>query len=258
MIDAITPLLITLDEAPNIARTLDMLSWARRIVVVDSGSVDGTLEILAQYPQVDRFDRPFDSFAGQCNYGLAQIRTEWVLSLDADYELSEELVRELSNLRQLESVAGFRASFVYRINGRALRGNLYPPRIVLHRVGGAHYQNVGHGHQVVISGEVRALIGVIYHDDRKPLSRWLVSQQRYAQLEADYLLNAAPQSLSTSARIRRMAWPAPVLVFLYALIVKRCLLDGWRGWYYALQRLLAETLIALEIIDQRLRRGFRS
>jgi len=63
MIDAITPLVITLDEAPNIARTLDKLTWARRIVVVDSGSVDGTIEILKRYPQVDRFDRPFASFA---------------------------------------------------------------------------------------------------------------------------------------------------------------------------------------------------
>jgi len=86
MIDAITPLVITLDEAPNIARTLDKLTWARRIVVVDSGSVDGTIEILKRYPQVDRFDRTFDSFAEQCNFGLAQVQTEWVLSLDADYD----------------------------------------------------------------------------------------------------------------------------------------------------------------------------
>jgi len=86
MIDAITPLVVTLDEAPNIARTLDKLTWARRIVVVDSGSVDGTIEILKRYPQVDRFDRTFDSFAEQCNFGLAQVQTEWVLSLDADYD----------------------------------------------------------------------------------------------------------------------------------------------------------------------------
>jgi glycosyltransferase involved in cell wall biosynthesis len=102
-------------------------------VVVDSGSVDGTIEILKRYPQVDRFDRPFDSFAEQCNFGLAQVQTEWVLSLDADYELSDDLVRELAELKP-QTAAGFCASFVYRIDGRSLRGTIYPPRIVLYRV----------------------------------------------------------------------------------------------------------------------------
>ena len=73
LFDGITPLLITFNEAPNIARTLDKLGWARRIVVVDSGSSDGTLEILARYPQVALFTRVFDNFADQCNFGLAQV-----------------------------------------------------------------------------------------------------------------------------------------------------------------------------------------
>ena len=48
-----------------------------------------------------------------------------------------------------------------------------------------------------------------------------------------------------------MAWPAPVLVLLYTLFVKGAVLDGWPGWFYALQRLLAETVLTLEIIDRR-------
>jgi hypothetical protein len=62
------------------------------------------------------------------------------------------------------------------------------------------------------------------------------------------------KALRRNDRVRLAAWPAPIAVFIYALICKGCLLDGWRGWYYALQRLFAETLIALEIIDRRLRR----
>src|SRR5262245_12437844 len=133
LIEAITPLIITFDEAPNIARTLNKLAWARRIVVVDSGSTDGTLDVLARYPQVALFKRPFDNFADQCNFGLDQIESEWVLSLDADYELSDRLVEELANLRETDGVAGYRAYFVYRIYGRPLRGTLYPPRMVLYR-----------------------------------------------------------------------------------------------------------------------------
>jgi glycosyltransferase involved in cell wall biosynthesis len=254
VIEAITPLVITFDEVPNISRTIDKLAWARRVVVVDSGSTDGTLDVLARYPHIAVFKRGFDSFADQCNFGLAQIETEWALSLDADYELSEQLVAELSTLHETEGVAGYCASFVYRIHGRPLRGTLYPPRIVLYRAKNARYANEGHGHKVTVSGDVRPLSGVIYHDDRKPVSRWLASQQRYARLEADYLLQADARVLSTSDRVRRMAWPAPILLFFYVLVVKGCLLDGWRGWFYTLQRVLTECMIALELIDRRLRR----
>jgi hypothetical protein len=51
-----------------------------------------------------------------------------------------------------------------------------------------------------------------------------------------------------------MGWPAPIGVFFYTLLVKGCLLDGWAGWYYVLQRVIAEALIALELADRRLRR----
>jgi glycosyltransferase involved in cell wall biosynthesis len=252
-IESITPLILTYDEAPNITRTLDKLTWARRIVVIDSGSTDGTIELLASYPQVDVVRRPFDNFADQCNFGLTQVQTSWVLSLDADYELSGELVRELQELQETEAVRAYRVSFVYSIYGRHLRGSLYPPRTVLYRVLDAHYVNEGHGHRVRIPGQVRQLRGVIYHDDRKPLSQWLAAQQRYAQLEAEHLLRCNIQRLSSSDRVRRMAWPAPILVFLHTLILKGCLLDGWPGWLYVLQRTLAEITIALEIIDHRLK-----
>jgi glycosyltransferase involved in cell wall biosynthesis len=255
LIEAITPLIITFDEAPNIARTVDKLAWARRIVVVDSGSTDGTLDILARYPQVALFKRAFVSFADQCNFGLAQVESEWVLSLDADYEMSDRLVTELSNLRETEEVAGYCASFIYRVHGRPLRGTLYPPRIVVFRVRNGRYANEGHGHKVTVSGDVRALNGVIYHDDRKPLSRWLTSQQIYARLEADYLLKAGRGHLSAWDRLRRMAWPTPFCVFFYVLLVKGCLFDGWPGWFYTLQRVLAECMIALELIDRRLGRA---
>jgi glycosyltransferase involved in cell wall biosynthesis len=251
LIDDITPILITFNEAPNIARTLDKLKWARRIVVVDSGSSDGTLEILARYPQIALFSRAFDNFADQCNFGLAQVQTEWALSLDADYELSDQLVRELSGLRGEVGVAGYRASFIYRVHGRSLRGTLYPPRVVIYRVKNARYVNQGHGHKVVISGNVLVLRGVIYHDDRKPLSRWFASQQGYARSEADYLLKADEDTMSASDRLRRMAWPAPIVIFFYVLVVKGCLLDGWPGWFYALQRGVVECMIALEVIDRR-------
>ena len=255
MIEDITPVVITYNEAANIARTLGRLVWAERIVVVDSGSTDETIEIVRSFPQTELFHRPFDDFASQCNFGVAQVATDWVLSLDADYELSNPLLTELRGLRPNPATSGYRARFVYRINGRPLRGTLYPPRTVLYRKTKASYRNEGHGHRVMVVGEILPLSGVIFHDDRKPLARWFASQQRYACEEAEHLLASKRNSLSTTDLIRVAAWPAPFATFIYTLIFKGCLLDGWPGWYYALQRLLAEILIALEIIDRRLRRA---
>jgi glycosyltransferase involved in cell wall biosynthesis len=251
-IDDITPLLITYDEIQNIERTLARLAWARRIVVIDSGSTDGTLDVLARTPGVEVHHRAFDSFAGQCNFGLTLVTSEWVLSMDADYELSDALITELRALRPADGQAGFRARFIYRIHGRPLRGSLYPPRSVLYRVAGARYENEGHGHRIRIDGSVSDLKAPIYHDDRKPLARWLKSQLGYAAREAAHLLAAPRPSLSRADRLRLMGWPAPILVFLYVLVAKGALLDGPAGWFYAFQRLFAEVLLALELLDRRL------
>ena len=252
MRDQITPLIITYNEAPNIRRALDKLLWAQRIVVIDSGSTDGTIETLRGYPQVEVIYHPFVDFASQCNYGLTQVASPWVLSLDADYELSDTLMRELAFLAPPDSADGYRARFVYRIYGRPLRGSLYPPRTVLYRKDHALYRKEGHAHHVVLDGDVFSLDGVIYHDDRKPLKRWLTSQQSYARDEAAYLLDRPPSALRRTDKIRLMGWPAPIGVLFYTLLVKGCLFDGWPGWYYALQRTTAEMLIALEIVDRRL------
>src|SRR5262249_7058366 len=162
-----------------------------------------------------------------------------VLSLDADYELSHALVAELDNLRPDIETRGYYARFIYRIHGRSLRGTLYPPRIVLYRKEDASYRNEGHGHRVVVPGKILLLANQIFHDDRKPLARWFASQEQYAVKDADHLLSADPKSLSKVDRIRLVAWPAPPAVFVYTLVFKGCLLDGWQGWYYALQRLVA-------------------
>jgi hypothetical protein len=104
---------------------------------------------------------------------------------------------------------------------------------------------------LTIAEPVLPLRGRIYHDDRKPLARWIVSQQRYAREEAEFLLTQP--GLGRADRVRRTGWAGPIAVFFYTLLVKRCLFDGWPGWYYVFQRTVAELLLALELIDRRLR-----
>ena len=187
MLDQITPLILTWNEASNIARTLEQLQWARNIVVVDSGSNDETLAIANRYPNVRVVHRDFDSFAGQCNFGLTQIRTEWVLSLDADYFLTDELVSEIQHLHPVDSTSAYFVKFIYCINGKRLRGAAYPPRRVLYRRQRAVYENDGHSHRVRVSGDTEWLSSSILHDDRKSFSHWLRTQDAYMRLESNKL-----------------------------------------------------------------------
>jgi glycosyltransferase involved in cell wall biosynthesis len=246
-------MILTFNEEANIGRTLAKLTWAKRILIVDSGSTDRTLEIASQYPQAVVIRRSFDTAAPQCNFGLTHIESDWVLSLDADYVLSDELIVEMAALRPNSNVRGYWVRFVYQIFGRSLRASLYPRRTVLYRKSSAKYADEGHTQRVRIDGELLTLTNPIYHDDRKPISRWFGSQARYVSLEASHLLSSDRSKLGRVDRLRLFIVPAPVLLLFYLLISKRCLLDGWRGWYYTSQRVCAETMLSIELLDRRLR-----
>jgi len=247
-------LILTYNEAQNIGRILDALVSFPQILVLDSGSTDKTVELVRSRSNARLISRQFDTHSKQWNFGLKEcgLSKPWVLALDSDYLVPETLVREISNLTPAFDVAGYRASFRYCVFGRPLRATLYPPAVVLFRRERAHYLQFGHTQHVIVDGEVRNLAHSIDHDDRKPLSRWFSSQQIYAALEAQYLLSLPRDELRKTDKIRLLVWPAPALTMIYTLLAKRCILDGWRGWYYALQRTLAEILIALEILERRI------
>lgn len=247
----VTPLVLTFNEEANLGRTLDRLRWAERVVVLDSHSTDGTLAIAARFPNADVVQRPFDDFATQANFGLAQVDTPWVLSLDADYVCPPELADEIAALPEDPPEAGFLAAFRYCIYGRPIRCGVYPPRAVLYRRAVARYEQDGHAHRVRLDGSVGRLRAVIDHDDRKPLEAWFRAQQRYAREEAEKLLAADPARLGRVDRLRLRTPLAPVLAPAYVLFARGGLLDGRAGWFYALQRTFAEIALALALYERR-------
>jgi len=250
-LDQITPLILTFNEAPNLRASLKGLSWAKQIVVVDSGSTDETLSIAKEDGRVVVFYRPFDHFADQCNFGLTKITTPWTLSLDADYVCSKLMETELISLDP-SVYAGFQASFIYCIYSRKLRASLYPPRTVLYQTQKASYRRDGHAHRVVVDGQVGKLASLILHDDHKPIDGWLHSQVKYATMESQKL-GAVGGELSWKDRIRKKILFAPVLTVFYCLFGKGLAFNGWAGWYYTFQRVLAEVMLSLALLDMKLK-----
>lgn len=256
-LEEVTVLVLTWNEEANLARTLAALRAFPRVVVLDSGSDDATLEIARAHRNVRVCTRAFDSHAAQWNHGLTAcgVETGWVLALDADYIVTPDLAAEISALAPGAATGGFEAEFRYQVLDRQLSGSLYPRVVVLYRRERARYVQDGHTQRVVVDGEIARLRHVIVHDDRKPLHRWLSSQAGYARLEARALRAQRWSALRLPDKLRRLVVVTPWLVPLYCLTVRRGLLDGWPGVFYALQRGVAEAILSLHLLHPEHARG---
>ena len=254
LLDHIVPVIITYNEAPNIARALHSLEWAHRVVVLDSGSTDDTETIACAYRNVHWFIRPFDDHARQCNYALKELVTDaqWVLFMDADYVVTPELRDAIGALVPKAGITGFTVPFRYCINGVPLRGTLYPPRVCLFRPKLGRYLQFGHMHWLEVEGSVASLASPMLHDDRKPTANFVARQRRYARLEAEYLWAQSWAALNWRKRIRRLVCIAPWAAPLFALFGKGVVLDGGPGLKYAWERAQAEYLIAVALLREML------
>lgn len=243
MLKQITPIILTFNEAPNIERTLAAVSWADEVLVIDSFSTDETVALCGKFPNVRVIQRAFESAAKQCNFALEQnIQTEWVLSMDADYVVSPALRDELAQLTPSSITNGYSIRFDYLIRGRRLFGSLYPPRTCLYRKQFAHYIQDGHTQRVNVKGDIGELQAKMYHDDRKPYTRWLASQERYAKLEADKLAESSWSELNWPNKLRASGL-APIAIVPYTLLGKKVILSGPAGLEYCWQRLVAEVTL---------------
>jgi glycosyltransferase involved in cell wall biosynthesis len=251
MLDQITPVILTGNEEANIARTLGQLRWAPEIVIVDSASRDRTVEIARSFPNVRLFERRFDDFASQWTFAAEQARSTWILALDADFFVPDALVAELRQLQPPETLDGYVGHFTYAILGRPLRASLYPPKLVLMRRDRAYFTSDGHTHVPCVRGASGNLRTHVIHDDRKSFDHFLRRQGRYMREEADKLLSEDPGDLTLADHIR-MLLLGPIAVVVYTLFVKRCIFDGWAGLYYVLERAIAETALAAELLRRKL------
>lgn len=253
-LDDVTPVIITYNEEANIGRVLARLAWAKEVIVVDSFSTDRTLAILTDFPNVRLVQHSFESHAQQWQYAVAEsgIATAWILGLDADLVLAEGAAAEIAGLAPDAETSGYAARFRYCVQGHPLPRSIFPDRIVLFRRDRVSFRQDGHAHRVSVAGRVGQLQHLVDHDDRKSLSRWICAQDGYAKLERDKFLASRARDLGGADRVRARRWLAPVVVLVYCLFIKRLILAGLPGWYYTYQRVMAELLLSLYLIEARL------
>ena len=261
MLADITPVILTLNEAANIGRSLERLAWARRVVVVDSGSTDETLAIAAGFPNVHVVHRPFDTHARQWRFAVheADIDTEWVLRLDCDFMVEPALRDEIAALKPTnDTPSAYETAFTYCMNGKPLRASLYPPLPLLFRRAKGRFEQDGHTEKLRIDGPVEKLGSRMLHDDRKGLDRWLHSQFRYQAQEAEKLTTRPWRELGWADRLRRTRLLGPPAVALHCLFVKGLVFDGTPGLLYTAERVTADLILSMHLLRRDLGWGSKT
>lgn len=222
--------LITLNEAANLPRTLASIGWANEIVVVDSGSTDATLD-LAREAGAHLFSELWKGFAAQKNSAIAHANGDWILSLDADEELSPALIAEIQSL--LEGEPKFDAYRIPRLNhflGEPLgHGGYWPdPKLRLFRRGAARFPERAVHESMHADGPVGQLKGHLIHHCYPTLAEYIEHIDRYSSIAAQTLVAGGRAGRSWTW----LAWNAfanPAATFLYNYIFRLGFLDGHAG-----------------------------
>lgn len=111
--ESLTALVITYNEEENIKEALNTLAFADEIIVVDSFSTDRTCEIVSSFTNVKMVQRTFDNYALQRNYALSLASNKWILFIDADERITQELQEEIITV--INSKNSSAAYYMYRI-----------------------------------------------------------------------------------------------------------------------------------------------
>jgi glycosyltransferase involved in cell wall biosynthesis len=227
--------IIAKDEEDNLRRTLPSVSWADEVVLVDSGSVDKTVA-LAQSSGAKVFTESWRGFAGQKNFSIDCCRCDWVLSIDADEEVSGELRDEISRL--LASAPAFEAYFIPRKNyflGRWMRrGGLYPDRkLRLFRRGVARFEERPVHETVRYESATGCLRGDLIHRAYPTLSVYLEHMDRYSSASVPILVGKGKTSRGGLAFVWNV-FLIPVATFVYNYWIRLGFLDGREGLLFHL------------------------
>src|SRR5437879_6903414 len=221
----ITATIITLNEERNIARAMESLRCCDEIVLVDSGSVDRTVELAAKLG-ARVVESPWHGYATQKNYAAEQATHDWILSLDADEALSESLEGEIWTLKKKgPSHDAYTMPRLAQYLGRwILHSGWYPDRKIrlYHRAKAKWVGDFVH-ESVAVEGSVGHLKSNILHFTCSSLSEHLKTMDRYTTLAAEQLL-ATGEKVTWGRLILEPPW-----TFFRTYVVKLGFLDGVEG-----------------------------
>ncbi|MBS1561981.1 MAG: glycosyltransferase family 2 protein [Bacteroidetes bacterium] len=184
----VSTVIIAYNEADRIEATLLSLSWCDDIVVVDSGSTDGTQTIAERY-NARVLSHPFTGYGKQKQYACTHARNKWILSIDADEVLSEDLQEEIQRAATQGDHAAYRIPRRFRFLGRTFKHGRssvdHPIRLFNSDLAGFDSSIVHES--VVVNGPIASLRAEMLHDSYRDLHHYFEKFNEYTSKAAQQM-----------------------------------------------------------------------
>lgn len=226
----VSAVIITYNEEANIRRTLKQLHWCDEIVIVDSYSTDNTVAICREF-NCTIFFREFDGYGSQKRFAVSKAENDWVLCIDADEVLSDELVNEIINIPANEVMS--HSGFSFRMNlvflGKEFKhgkeSGRYFTRLFNKQEGGFTNDKV---HEAIkVNGPVKKLNNIILHYSYTSLHQCLEKNNRYSTYSAEM---AFSKGKDKPMAVILLGLPFNFIKYYF---VERNMLNGMKGFYWS-------------------------
>lgn len=240
----ITALILAKNEEKNLPRCLEAVAWVDEIIVIDDQSTDKTV-VLAEKAGAKIYQRRLDDFASQRNFALAKVTTEWVLLVDPDETVPQELQKEIFKAIKLKGFAGFYFPRKNIIFGQWIEHSGWFPDHQLHFFRTKKGMYVGKVHeQVEVKGKVGYLKTPLIHENNQSITQYLEKLIHYTELEAEKQMKAGYQ----------FSWPdliqKPLDEFLRRFFAEEGYKDGIHGLALSFLQTFSQLVVYLRIWEK--------
>lgn len=242
---------ITKNEEANLGRCLESVAFADELIVVDSQSTDRTQEI-ARAHNAGLIVIEWEGFGPAKQAGVDAATGDWILSIDADEELTGELAAEIKQvLSSAESADGYYIGRRTNFLGRWIyHCGWYPDRVLrLFRRGRGRFDGAVVHEKVMVDGEVGRLNGELLHYSYRTLDEYLIKFNRYTTLGAEEALRAGKRSGWVQIVLK------PLASFFSHYVVRQGFRDGLEGFLISVLSSGAVLVKYAKLRDLRRRQG---
>lgn len=223
----ISAAIICYNEEKNIGRCLRSLDWCEQVVVVDSGSTDGTLDVVRRCPKTKVIFRRFDDYITQKNFALDQCEHDWVLALDADEALTSALTEEIQGLR-FDANGYFISRRTFLGDQEIKHGSWNPDyKLRLFRKSLGRWGGLNPHDKIILQGPTSYLKSRMLHFSYNDRQEFLERNHRYILLMVESMFR---QGRRTNAVQPYLHW---IGNFLKGYVLRAGFLDGSSGLFLA-------------------------